>query len=244
MIGIKIRRLIAWSPVFSGLQPSGGLEPAFLVQFEQKYSPQKISSAQSRRLSDLTKISVDLGLRVTEGESVDHVVFSSRHGELFNSVQLLQMIGQKEVLSPTLFSQSVHNTSVGTYSLLKKIHAAATALSSGKNGFIMGLVSAAAYLNENPRAQVLYISSDSVVPVELAIGLREENISFGVAMVVEKIDEGRAGECQIQFSPSSERASVAGISLPQPVEFLQWLFSSQAKHNLLGDRTSWTVQKC
>ncbi len=131
---------------------------------EQVYSPQKLKPAQMRRLSMLTRISVDLALQIAEGQKVDHIVFTSRHGELFNSAQLLQMISRHEILSPMQFSQSVHNTAIGNYSLAAANRASATSLCGGQNGFVAGLLSCQIYLNEYPSSQVLFIAGDVEMP--------------------------------------------------------------------------------
>ncbi len=242
MLKIKFRSLIAWSPIFSQVGPVAR-DPEFVIQSEDKYVPQRITSQQGRRLSELTKTSVDLALRLAENEPVDYVIFSSRHGELANAAQLLKMIGENEILSPTLFSQSVHNTSVGMFSLFKKDRAPATSVSAGKNGFMMGLVSAYGYLHENPEGQVLYISSDEAVPERLAIGLHEDNVPFGTALLLKNSTSPSSGR-DIQFSRGPVTSVARHPSKPQTIEFFNWFFSSSPQGILHGDSAQWTVQKC
>jgi hypothetical protein len=244
MMTINIRRLRAWSPAFLGNQEPTAPSVDFSIQSEAKYSPSMITPAQGRRLSDLTKTCVDLGLRVTDNLAADHIVFSSRYGELLNATQLLEMIGQSEVLSPMLFSQSVHNAAIGTYTLIKKTHAATTSLGGGKNGFMMGLVSCAAYLNENPQAQVLYITADETVPEVFEKSLVESNVPYSAALLLSASGPGRKLTFEMNASSNLGTAPLEKNQTPQPVEFIKWFFSESPSLELSGESMSWSLNKC
>jgi hypothetical protein len=244
MMTIQIRRLQAWSPAFLDIKNSTLPAVDFSIQSEDKYPTSMISSSQGRRLSELTKTCVDLGLRVTEAQAPDHIVLSSRHGELQNATQLLEMIGQKEVLSPTLFSQSVHNAAIGTYTLIKKTHAATTSLSGGKNGFMMGLVSCAAYLKENPLAQVLYITADEKVPTIFENGLAEINIPHSAAMLLSASGSGQSFKFELNASHNLSSTANEKNQTPQAINFLKWFFSESKSLELDGQSMSWSLHKC
>jgi hypothetical protein len=242
MLSMTVHRLLAWSPNFSVSEKSTLSSVDFSVQNSDKYVPTVISAAQSRRLSDLTKSSVDLALRLTHDTLVDHVVFSSRHGELVNATKLLEMIGKNEVLSPMLFSQSVHNAAIGSYTLLKKNHAATTSLGGGKNSFMMGLVSCAIYLKENPHAQVLYIAADERVPATFENSLREENVPHAAAFLFSNSKNG----CELNFSLASGDGKISRPqnTTPQTLEFLDWFFSPTNSKELNGEQMTWNLSKC
>jgi len=245
MMTINIRRLRAWSPSFLGNEKTTLPPIDFSIQSEAKYSPSMISPSQGRRLSDLTKTCVDLGLRVTENQAVDHIIFSSRYGELANATQLLEMIGQKDELSPMLFSQSVHNAAIGTYTLLKKTHAPTTSLGGGKNSFMMGLVSCATYLKENPQAQLLYITADETVPAVFENGLTEANIPFSAAMLLSASGPGQSLGFEMNASSNLGSATHAEKNQnPQSIEFLKWFFSESPSLELSSQAMSWSLNKC
>ena len=242
MLSMMVHRLLAWSPNFS-IPEKSTLSPVdFSIQTEEKYTPTLIGAAQGRRLSDLTKSSVDLALRLTQDLQVDHVVFSSRHGELVNATKLLEMIGKNEVLSPMLFSQSVHNAAIGSYTLLKKNHAATTSLGGGKNSFMMGLVSCAIYLKENPKAKVLYIAADERVPATFQNSLSEENVPHAAAFLLSHSGAG----CKLDFALASGDGTISRSQnpVPQTLEFLKWFFSADSEKQLNGEQMSWNLRKC
>lgn len=243
MLALAVEGIIAWSPFFSTLRTSATNSAPFIFGDDENYVSQLLTLAQSRRLSVLTKISVDLGLRISQGVVLDHIITSSRHGELAHTSELLMMIGKHEVLSPTLFAQSVHNTSAGSFSIIKKTNRPATSLSGGKDSFMMGLISSFIYLEENPKAQVLYISADTRVPQDFCIDLKETNIPFAVALLLKHRDSD--SERRIAFTESMHKNLLENeLSLPQTLDFLEWFFSQRLDGNVLGHRKMWKVSKC
>ena len=149
-----------------------------------KYLLSQVSPAQARRWSDYTKLAVDIALKASRETKIDHVISASRHGEISTSASLIKMIQKKEVLSPMLFSQSVHNSAVGVYSIQTNCLAGTTAISAGADTFFSGLVSAFCFLQSQPKANVLFIAADTKIPAEYAKDLDEDNFSYALAMVV------------------------------------------------------------
>lgn len=208
---------------------------------DEKYVPVHISTAQGRRFSELTKISVDMGLKLTQDRPVDHIVFSSRHGEINSTFQLMKMMGQNEVLSPMLFSQSVHNTAIGSYALITKNHAATTALSGGEDSFMMGLVSCAIYLQENPKAKVLYLAADEKVPVVFEKYLAEENQTFVGALILTSAEGTRL---QFDLNPAGKEKPEGFVGKTQAIEFADWYGTNETEVELRGSSRSWNLKKC
>lgn len=224
MLALKLQRLRAWSPALANT-PLTDPSSDFFFSATERYQLTQSSVSQARRLSHLTKISADLGLKICAGEKMDHVVFSSRHGELTNATQILTMIGKTEIISPTLFSQSVHNTAIGTLALFQKNHAATTALAAGANGFVMGLVSCAAYLQENPAKQVLYIAADDLIPDTFANCLTEANVPYATAMIL-SLKSGK--ELQIEGLQKAISLETSN-AVPQGIKFLKWFFTENSR---------------
>ena len=75
-------------------------------------------------------------------EDVSEIVFSSKYGCFDRLVKLTEQYKEMKEVSPTLFSTSVHNTSVGQYTLLTKKTIPAIAISGGEESFINGLITA------------------------------------------------------------------------------------------------------
>ncbi|MEC9281281.1 MAG: beta-ketoacyl synthase chain length factor [Bdellovibrionota bacterium] len=191
-ISLGINKLCAWSfhesETQHKLQKSEG---DFVWNKSSSFVADSISKRNQRRMSNLSKLSVGLAATVSENHAIDHVVFSSRYGELENSMQLVEAIVDKDLLSPMAFSQSVHNTSSGLYSILKDEHCAMEAISAGEDSFVMGLVSAYAFLKTNLSSQVLYVYSDWNIPEVLRSMVNSSQHSANaVAMLLKAEDSG------------------------------------------------------
>lgn len=205
------------------------------------YVSENITKNQSRRMSELTRVSVDLALKVSGGKNIDHIVFSSRHGELSNSTELLSMMAEGEILSPTLFSQSVHNTAVGVYSVLAKNRAATTAVAAGANSFHMGLISSYAFLQKHPQANVLYICADQLIPDAFSASVKEENRVYALAVVLNLRSQG----CSMQLSQENFKSVAEPIKALQAVSFLKWFFSPQAQSTKIeAEGFVWNWKRC
>lgn len=242
IFSIQIEKLIAWG---SGVTVDAPPHDSFLFLSEESYFLKEINPAQARRLSLLTKVSVDLALRVSKEIEVDHIVFSSRHGEIESSTKLLSMIGDKDVLSPMLFSQSVHNTSIGTFTLLKKLRSAATSLGNGRSSFMAGMVSAYLYLKENPTKKVLYISGDERIPDVFSDSLAEKNVPYAMAMILSlPFEDAQDNSIKIEFKMNPNKKEKPQKNLdPQGIEFLKWFFSNLESVEFIDDSFRWILDK-
>ncbi len=238
MYKLNIEKLIGWAPDLS-IERGASIPKDFEILSGQ-ISFKNISANQARRLSSLTKVSAELALEVLHEKSVDHIVFSSRHGELINSTQLLEMIANNEVLSPTLFSQSVHNTAVGALSILKQTNVPTTSLGGGRNGFLYGLISSYLSLQENPTRKVLYLCADEKIPEIFSARLEEENIPFAVAMILSlDFDQNGIG---LEIS-NSTAVDASKDPVPQALRFLKWLFQQNDSLHLANGPTDWILSK-
>ncbi|WP_371975498.1 beta-ketoacyl synthase chain length factor [Enterovibrio norvegicus] len=123
-----------------------------------------IPAMMKRRMSPISKLAVQVATELSRDEHIDFVVFSSRHGELQRTVTLLKDIQLGEPASPTAFSQSVHNTAAGLFTIATKTPVPATSLAAGEDTFHCALTEAAIYLSEHPEHRVLVIDFDAPVP--------------------------------------------------------------------------------
>ena len=98
-----------------------------------------------RRASQQTTLALDAALELTLGLTPDYLIFASQHGEITRSRELLDAIERRTDLSPTAFSQSVHNTAVGQYTIIKKSNTKATSIAAGQKTICMALIEALAF---------------------------------------------------------------------------------------------------
>jgi hypothetical protein len=99
----------------------------------------------------------------TEGLASVQSVFACRHGALDRTLELLVHLADREVLSPTTFSLSVHNSTAGLFSIARSDRGAATAMAAGSDSLGMALLEGANLVAEGA-SHVLVCYSDDVMP--------------------------------------------------------------------------------
>ena len=96
-----------------------------------------------RKLSPVGKIAMSTMLDCYGENSNDiKLVYASRYGELERVVKLIKQEHEDNEISPTGFSFSVHNSTIGLFSLLKNIHSSYNSIAGGENSFSVGLLDA------------------------------------------------------------------------------------------------------
>jgi len=208
----------------SGAEPADGNPPAELIP-----------PMQRRRTSRLTRMALATALQVAADESFDYTIFCSQHGEIVRTWDILSSIHAGTEISPTAFSQSVHNTSSGLYTILKSSTAPSMSMGSGANTFAHGWLEAQAYLAANPTHRVLLVDFDEVLPQEYQPYNVNVNCEHSVAMTLHLADQGG-------IRLTSTAASTAN-NLPQGPQFLGWLQGNDASLSLTSDGQGWRWER-
>ena len=111
-----------------------------------------------RKLSPVGKIAMSTMLDCYGENSGDiKLVYASRYGELERVVKLISQEKENNEVSPTGFSFSVHNSTIGLFSLLKNIHSSYNSIAGGEDSFSAGLLDAV--MNKE---KTLFCYADSV----------------------------------------------------------------------------------
>lgn len=99
---------------------------------------------QRRKLSQLSKIAFTSMFETLEGfeGELSRLVFASQFGEFDRLLKLIEQYQTENEVSPSVFSMSVHNATIGAFSLLNKINAPYNSLSAGENTLSAGLLDA------------------------------------------------------------------------------------------------------
>lgn len=115
-----------------------------------------------RKLSTVGKIAMSTMLDCY-GENSDDIklVYASRYGELERVIKLISQEKENNEVSPTGFSFSVHNSTIGLFSLLKNIHSSYNSIAGGEESFSAGLLDAV--MNKE---KTLFCYADSVDKLE------------------------------------------------------------------------------
>jgi hypothetical protein len=194
-----------------------------------------IPPMQRRRTSRLTRMALATALQVAADESFDYTIFCSQHGEIVRTWDILSSIHAGTEISPTAFSQSVHNTSSGLYTILESSTAPSMSMGSGANTFAHGWLEAQAYLAANPTHRVLLVDFDEVLPQEYQPYNVNINCEHSLAMTLHLVDQGG-------ISLTNTAASTAN-NLPQGPQFLGWLEGNDASLSLTSDGQGWRWER-
>ncbi len=192
-----------------------------------------------RRLSPLAKT---VFYAISQCEHLDTnipVVFSSAHGELAKSLDLIKLIEAGEEISPTLFSLSVHNAIAGLFSIVFGNTSEITVLAPGEDGIAAAFLEALGILQEGS-AEVLIVFYDEPVPDFYPVEPLQSSVDSTCAVAL-KITRGGVGPI-IQFS----RSDHCGYEGEQPVQLpllIQFLSGSNTQLQIKTPRHSWIWQK-
>lgn len=147
--------------------------------------PVKIPLMTARRLSKGSKLALDVGNTFLQ-DNIDALVFSSRHGELSRSFNILKAMHDGTDISPTDFSMSVHNACASQYLITNKIKLPYSSIAASENTFLQGLYETLNFLCFGFK-RVLYIDFDSKLPIFYKERLKDmPSFDFASAFLFEK----------------------------------------------------------
>ncbi len=110
-----------------------------------------------RRLSPLAKIVFCAANQCIDEHTIVPTVFSSAHGELAKSFDMLELLEAGEEISPTAFSLSVHNAIAGLFSIAWQNKLQCTVVAPGEEGLAAAFIEALGLLQEGAEAGVVGI---------------------------------------------------------------------------------------
>ncbi|MGI2259701.1 beta-ketoacyl synthase chain length factor [Shewanella sp. GXUN23E] len=186
-----------------------------------------------RRMSSLSKMAVQTALSLTRGLRPDFVVFSSRHSELPRTVLLVEAILKGEDASPMAFSQSVHNTASGLYTIAAGHAVPVTSVSAGEDSLHAGLIEAAAYLACHPQHTVLLVDFDEPMPAPYDRFENQPHQGYALGMVLSAGDD-------IQIT---RLAATTLDPRPQALTVIHGLSQQLSDWTVNGRRHSWRWQR-
>ena len=101
----------------------------------------QIPMMMRRKLSPVGKIALSTILQCFDGADV-RLVYASRYGELERVVKLIRQENEDNEISPAGFSFSVHNATIGLFSLINNLHSSYNSIAAGEESFSVGLLDA------------------------------------------------------------------------------------------------------
>ena len=167
-----------------------------------------IPAGMRRRTSLTTRMAVTAAtLACTQaGSDTQNLasVFASLGGEIQVTDALCRLLpDENELLSPTQFHNSVHNTTAGYWSILNKCQAPTTAIAAADDTFAMGLIEVWAQLQQSSGERLL-VCYDELWPQYLAPPIGQS--AFACAFVLSSEPEQSIGAITIpQISQQAEQ---------------------------------------
>lgn len=200
-VEVSVDRWSAWLP---GITTDSALkawaDDQLAIDLSQTPDISFLPPNQRRRLSLLSKMVLFTAHTCSDNEKVA-TVCCSRYGEFSRTVTLLKDLAAKEPLSPTAFSQSVHNTALGLFSISNQNIKPATAIASCEDTFPMGFIEAAAMLLSGRQEKVLLVMADEV-PEAPYLAYSEGGIPYAIAILL-SLKKGKQ-DISLLMKPNSE----------------------------------------
>ncbi|WP_372881593.1 beta-ketoacyl synthase chain length factor [Psychromonas sp.] len=184
-----------------------------------------------RRMSSLSKVAVQAAMQISQDQQFDYIIFTSRHGELTRTVSLLEDIIKGEDASPMAFSQSVHNTAAGLFTIASKRATPVTSIASGENGLSGAIIESYCYLCEHPTHQVLVVDFDEPLPDLYQQYETQDYQSYALAMLIESGD---------RYTLSSTPALTDKLHPhPHALQLINWLVSDKKFVDIKSQNKCW-----
>jgi hypothetical protein len=242
MIPVQLRKWAAWAPGQEDAQAwrAWCAAPGALGA-EGRPEASFLPAMLRRRCSPLTRIVLTVAFECCAEHERSQVgsVFASRHGNINESIELLERLALEQPLSPTRFSHSVHNAQAGLFSIAAGNRQASSSIAGEAQTFGCAFLEALTFLERAPANPVLLVMAD--VPLAAAFaGLVDEPVaSYGLGLLL--ASDGPGTPLDFELAPGGE--AVAPTRWPDALEFLRWLESPEPRLALGAARHQFVWEK-
>lgn len=207
-IGVLGPGLEGWASTASALN---GHSP-YISQPTVLPVPEGLPPAERRRLGQVVKLALGVGLQATSGAGIDPAglpsVFASSGGDGHNCHEICHSLSLDErMISPTRFHNSVHNAAAGYWSIATGSKAPSNAVCAYDASFGAGLLEAITQVVVD-RTRVLLVAYDAQYPEPLFLK-RPIPEAFGVALVL-----GPVADLSPAEGPARARISLSFSNQP------------------------------
>ncbi|MDP4302910.1 beta-ketoacyl synthase chain length factor [Leptothrix discophora] len=180
LVGPGLADWTAAQPVLTGAQPWVHA-PTVLG------APQRLPPAERRRAGAAVKVALVVAEQVVQAGAVDPAtlasVYTSSNGDGANCHALCEALAQPQrLVSPTRFTNSVHNAPAGYWHIAVAGREASTSLCAHDGSFVAGLVEAIGLVRAR-RQPILLVASDSPYPEPLQAARPMADV-VGVALIL------------------------------------------------------------
>lgn len=154
-----------------------------------------VDSLFKRRLSQLSRMTIEVVNRVKSVAPEAKIVFASFRGEISRQVKINRSLVDDFSILPAPFSLSVFNTPPAVATIALEMKNGYTALYPSERRLYDAFVAAAAPVLAGSEKRVIFVYGDEQIPAEYKTVLREEEKSFfpfafAAVLSAEKVTEG------------------------------------------------------
>jgi Beta-ketoacyl synthase, N-terminal domain len=224
-----------WRAWASGL----GIGDNKLIDSDRLSVPECVPKTLHRRLSPLAKAVFNAAQPCIENNRSMPVVFSSAHGEICKSLEMLKTIQAGQELSPTAFSLSVHNAIAGLFSIAFNNNQEITVIAPGQEGIAPAFIEALGLLQEGAE-EVLVIFYDDPIADFYPIAPYKLSSEFACVLGLRLALKG--GGLTLNLSHSTESRD-DGEHPVQLLALIRFLLADEKLLSLGNQGHSWTWRK-
>jgi hypothetical protein len=166
-------------------------------------------------------------------------VFASRHGNINESIGLLERVAEGQPLSPTRFSHTVHNAQAGLFSIAADNREASSSIAAAESTFGCGWLEALTLLERAPERPVLLVVADAPLDPTFALRVEEPEAFYAVALLLGRAGNGDALRLAVGRAGGPRRRR----PWPDALAFLRWVLSDEPQLALDGGRCRWLWER-
>lgn len=209
------------------------------IQAEQPDAPRSVPKMLQRRLSPLAKAIFNAVEQcLAQGETLP-TVFSSAHGEVCKSLEMLQAIDAGDEISPTAFSLSVHNAISGLYSIAYANRQEMTVIAPGLEGIVPAFIEGLGLLHEGA-GQVQLVLYDEPIADFYPLSPFNLNAEFPCALSLKIALNGEGLPLRLYRSSESRDDGEHPVQL---LAFLKFLLAEDKSLTLGNQGHCWRWDK-
>jgi len=211
--------------------------------------PDSVPKMLQRRLSLLARLVFHAAGQCLDDGAIMPTVFSSAHGEIGKSLEMLKAIQAGEELSPTAFSLSVHNAIAGLFSIAYNNCLEMTVIAPGREGIAPAFIEALGLLHENGLHQnvlqenageVLLVFYDEPIADFYPLAPFNLNAAFPVALALRVGLSGDGLPMRLSRASESRDDGEHPVQLPA---FLRFLLGDEQSLTLGDQGRGWRWDK-
>ena len=194
---------------------------------------------QRRRVGPLGRMALQVAWWCQQGQA-DGVplVFSSRHGDLARTFEMLCTLACDEPLSPTHFGLSTHNAIAAQYSIARKLGGNYLCVSAGAAGAEAAVVEALGLLADGSD-EALVVVYDSPVPEAYTAFADEPETGYAWAA---RLGRGRGDAARFSLEADAEPCPserLTANALPHGLEVLGFLIGDRPALEFHDNNRGW-----